>query len=255
MDLRGKTVLITRAATQSAELRMGLESHGARVLECPAIEIVPVDDWTAVDRAAADLNSYQWIIFTSANAVEHFMPRVSLQGVTCEVPIATVGTATARKLQEWNLSASRIPASFRAEGLLDAFPADLRGERILIPRAERARELLPEELRRRGATVDDVPVYRTVRSDVSLADLKTTLSAERIDAVVFTSPSAIRSYAESLGDEFSSCLGSVPIAVIGPVAREAAESAGLKVAIQPPRATVEDLIKSIRTALTWVIRN
>jgi uroporphyrinogen III methyltransferase/synthase len=250
MDLLGRTILITRAASQSGDLRTGLEAHGARVLECPAIEIVPVDDWTAVDRAAANVNSYQWIIFTSANAVDHCMPRVSLQGVVCQVPIATVGTSTARKLQEWNLSASRIPASFRAEGLLEAFPSDLRGERILIPRAEAAREVLPEELRRRGATVDVVAVYRTVKSDAGLTDLKTTLSREMIDVIAFTSPSAIRSFAESLGEELSVRLRAVPIAVIGPVAREAAEALGLKVAIQPDRATVQDLIESIRAALT-----
>jgi uroporphyrinogen III methyltransferase/synthase len=241
MDLLGRTILITRAASQSGDLRTGLEAHGARVLECPAIEIVPVDDWTAVDRAAANVNSYQWIIFTSANAVDHFMPRVSLQGVVCEVPIATVGTSTARKLQEWNLSASRIPASFRAEGLLEAFPADLRGEKILIPRAAAARKVLPEELRRRGATVDVVTVYRTV-------NLKPNLLEEKIDVIVFTSPSAIRSFAESFGEELSVRLQEIPIAVIGPVAREAAESVGLKVAIQPDRATVQDLIESIRAA-------
>jgi uroporphyrinogen III methyltransferase/synthase len=243
MDLLGKTVLITRAVSQSGDLRTGLEAHGARVLECPAIEIIPVDDWTAVDRAAANLNSYQWIIFTSANAVDHFMPRVSLQGVACEVPIATVGTATARKLQDWNLSASRIPSDFRAEGLLEVFPSDLRGERILIPRAEAARELLPEELRRRGATVDVVTVYRTVK-------LKPNLFEQKIDAIVFTSPSAIRSFAESFGEELSVRLQEIPIAVIGPVAREAAEAVGLQVAIQPDRATVQDLIESIRAALS-----
>ena len=246
MELRGKTLLITRAAAQSEELRTGLEAAGARVLECPAIEIVPVADWTDVDRAVGKLNAYDWLIFTSTNAVEYFMRRVVAAEACCGIPIATVGAATAAKLNDWRLTASRVPASFKTEGLLDLFPADLHGLRILIPRAEVARELLPEELRRRGALVDVVTVYRTVRSSIGLADLRTTLANEKIDAVVLTSPSAIRSLAETLGDTLVTSLSSIPIAVLGPVAREAAEAAGLSAAIQPGRATITDLIQAIR---------
>jgi uroporphyrinogen III methyltransferase/synthase len=242
MALPGKTVLITRAASQSGDLRKGLEALGAQVLECPSIEIVPVEDWTEVDRAIADLNSYQWLIFTSTNAVEHFMQRVQAK---VAIPIAAVGSSTARKLEDWNLKASRIPATFRAEGLLEMFPADLRGMRILLPRAETAREMLPEELRRRGAIVDVVPVYRTVKSEAGLADLRTTLSSHAIDALVFTSPSAVRSISETLGDEVTALLSPIPIAVIGPVAREAVESVGLRVVIQPDKATVQDLVEAI----------
>jgi len=230
MTLSGKTILITRAASQSGDLRKGLEALGAHVLECPSLEIVPVEDWTI-----PDLDSYDWLIFTSTNAVEHFLKR----GVNCTVPIAAVGTSTARKLQDWGLTASLIPETFRAEGLLELFPSDLRGKRILLPRAETARELLPEELRRRGATVDVVTVYRTVKA--SLTDLRMTLTSQKIDAVVFTSPSAVHSVCETLGDEGIT----LPIAVIGPVAREAVESVGWKAVIQPARATVQDLIEAI----------
>ena len=245
MALLGKTVLITRAAAQSADLRQRLEALGARVLECPSIEIAPVADWTEVDRAIAALDSYQWVIFTSTNAVEHFMRRVLEKDVTCTVAIAAIGTATARKLEDWNLSAARVPATFRAEGLLEMFAADLHGVRILLPRAETARELLPDELRRRGATVDVVTVYRTVKSEVGLADLRATLAGNTIDAVVFTSPSAVRSISETLGDEGTVLLSPIPIAVIGPIAREAVESVGLKAVIQPGKATVQDLAEAI----------
>jgi uroporphyrinogen III methyltransferase / synthase len=243
MALPGKTILITRAASQSRDLRQGLEALGAQVLECPSIEIVPVTDWTEVDHAIDDRNSYQWIIFTSTNAVEHFMRRAETRGVgPWTIPVAAVGAATARKLQDWKVTASRVPETFRAEGLLEMFPADLQGVRFLFPRAEIARELLPEELRRRGASVDVVTVYRTVKSEGGLAELRDTLTSKPIDAVVFTSPSAVRSVSETLGDEASTLLARIPIAVIGPIAREAVESAGLKAAIQPPQATVPDLI-------------
>jgi uroporphyrinogen III methyltransferase/synthase len=205
-----------------------------------------VEDWTDVDRAIAHLDSYQWLIFTSTNAVEHFMQRVQAQGVKCTIPVAAVGSSTARKLENWNLIVSRVPATFRAEGLLEMFPADLRGIRILLPRAETAREILPAELRNRGAVVDVVPVYRTVKSEAGLADLRTTLSGKAIDAIAFTSPSAVRSISETLGDDITALLSPIPIAVIGPVAREAVESVGLKAVIQPGKATVQDLVEAIQ---------
>jgi uroporphyrinogen III methyltransferase/synthase len=245
MELRGKTILITRAASQSEELRAGLEAAGARVIECPAIEIVPMDDWTEVDRVALALHTYDWLILTSVNAVTFFIGRLRVLGVACRIPIAAVGTGTASRLAEWNLKAARLPKDFRAEGLLDEFERNLKGARILIPRAETAREILPEELRRRGATVHVVSVYRTVKPSESR--LRETLATETIDAVVFTSPSAIRNVSEMMGGNLAVGLASIPVAVIGPIARQAVESAGLQATISPGRATIKDLVESIRS--------
>src|SRR5574339_469231 len=115
MELAGKTVLITRAASQSQPLQLALEKAGARVMECPAIETVPVEDWSEVDRTIRNLNSYNLLIFTSGNAVDFFLRRASGAGVSCQIPIAVIGTATADKLARWNLTPSLIPQSFRAE--------------------------------------------------------------------------------------------------------------------------------------------
>lgn len=243
MDLQGKTILITRAA--SLELRVGLEAAGACVIECPAIAIEPIQDLTDVDRAAANLATYDWVIFTSSNAVDFFMRRLEDLGVTCRTPIAAIGSGTARSLLHWDLEPARMPAKFRAESLLETFPAELNGVRILIPRAETAREILPEELRRRGAVVDVVAVYRTVKA-AGLTDLRSHLSHNKIDAVVFTSPSALRYFGDELGEDLVPSLRSIPVAVIGPVAKEAVEAAGLQAVIQPDRATIQDLIQSIR---------
>src|SRR5689334_1423676 len=109
MGLKGKTVLTTRAASQSGELRSKLEKLGARVIECPAIEIVPVEDWSVVDAAIQRLRSYEWLIFTSANAVEYFMRRMKAANVTCSISVAAVGNATARKLREWGVEPSIVP--------------------------------------------------------------------------------------------------------------------------------------------------
>jgi uroporphyrinogen III methyltransferase/synthase len=246
MELAGKSILITRAASQSEELRSALEAAGARVLECPLLEIVPIEDWTEVDEAISQLDRYDWVIFTSTNAVEYFLKRASKAGAVCRVPIAAVGSSTATRLKEWNLAPAIVPQNFRAEGLLEAFPSDLHGKRILVPRAETARELLPDELRRRGAVVDVLPVYRTSKASQGSMDLRLAITREKVDVLVLTSPSAVRFLTETLGDEIQSILSSTIIAVIGPVAASAAAEAGLFAAIQPKHATIPDLVKAIR---------
>lgn len=234
-ELSGKTVLITRAASQAAELRSRLEDLGARVIECPTIQIVPPKTWKPVDDAIRRLNTYQWLLFTSANAVEQFMDRMGERRPA--IPIAVVGSATAAKLAEWALKPSLVPKEFRAEGLLEAFPGNLVGTRILFPRAEVARELLPEELRRRGATVDVVAVYRTVKAfSGSIGDV---LASERVDCLVFTSPSTIP-------DDLHSLPAGTALAVIGPVTAEAAQLLGLKPDIVPVESAVSGLVDAIR---------
>jgi uroporphyrinogen III methyltransferase/synthase len=215
-----------------------LEDLGARVIECPTIQIVPPKTWKPVDDAIRRLNTYQWLLFTSANAVEQFLDRMDRMGDRRPaIPIAVVGSATAAKLDEWKLTPSLVPKEFRAEGLLAAFPENLVGTRILFPRAEVAREHLPEELRRRGATVDIVVVYRTVKAfSGSLGDV---LASERVDCVVFTSPSTIP-------DDLHSLPSGTALAVIGPVTAEAAQLLGLKPDIVPVESTVSGLVDAIR---------
>ena len=234
-ELTGKTILITRAASQSADLRSRLEDLGARVIECPTIQIVPPKTWKPVDDAIRNLNSYHWILFTSANAVDQFMDRKS--DALCAVPIAVVGSATADKVLEWGLKPSLIPQEFRAEGLLAAFPENMVGTRILFPRAEVAREILPEGLRRRGAVVDVVAVYRTLKGQSG--DIGEILAGEKVDCIVFTSPSTIP---DQLGD----VPATTAIAVIGPVTREAAQLLGLNPTITPKESTVPALVEEIR---------
>ena len=234
MALTGKTVVITRAATQSAELRTRLEDLGARVIECPTIQIVPPQSWKPIDEAIRRLNTYNWLLFTSGNAVEQFMDRMGERRPA--IPIAVVGSATNAKLAEWGLKATLIPGEFRAEGLLEVFPQNLVGTRILFPRAEVARELLPDELRRRGAIVDVIVVYRTVKAfSGNLGDI---LESERVDCVVFTSPSTIPENLHMLPT-------ATALAVIGPVTQEAAKLLGLKPDIVPVESTIPSLIDAI----------
>jgi uroporphyrinogen III methyltransferase/synthase len=235
MELSGKTIVITRAASQSAQLRNLLEDLGVRVIECPTIQIVPPKSWKPVDDAIRRLHWYSWLLFTSANAVEQFMDRMA--GRRPAIPIAVVGSATAAKLGEWGLTPSLLPKEFRAEGLLEAFPENMVGARILFPRAETARELLPDELRRRGATVDVVTVYRTVKAfSGNIGDI---LENEHVDCIVFTSPSTIP-------DGLHALPTGTALAVIGPVTHEAAQLLGLKPDIVPIESTVPGLVEAIK---------
>src|SRR6185295_370158 len=152
------------------------------------------------------------------------------------IPIAVVGSATASKLEAWDLKASLVPKDFRAEGLLAAFPENLVGTRILFPRAEVARELLPDELRRRGATVDVLTVYRTVKAFAG--NIGEILESERVDCIIFTSPSTIP-------DGLHSLPTGTALAVIGPVTLEAAQLLGLKPDIVPIESTVPSLLAAI----------
>jgi uroporphyrinogen III methyltransferase/synthase len=181
------------------------------------------------------LKTYQWLLFTSANAVEQFMDRMGDRRPA--IPIAVVGSATAGRLREWGLAPSLVPEEFRAEGLLAAFPDNLVGTRILFPRAEVARELLPEELRRRGATVDIVVVYRTVKAFTG--SLGEVLASERVDCIVFTSPSTIP-------DDLHSLPVGTALAVIGPVTAEAARLLGLNPDIVPVESTASALVEAIK---------
>lgn len=228
--------MITRAATPDDELRLLLESRGARVIECPTIEFRPPLSWEPVDAAIARLESYDWLLFTSAHAVDCFMSRKPQIGPPTQ--IASVGPATRKRIEKWNLTVARVPRDFRAEGLLAAFPADLAGTRILFPRAESGREILPDELVRRGAVVDLVTVYRTVRMAGGNSRLLKLLESEKVDCVVFTSPSSFEGF-----DPQS--LQSVRIAALGPVTQQAIEQTGLKVSIVPPRATIPDLVDAM----------
>jgi len=187
-----------------------------------------------VDDVIRRIHTYQWLLFTSANAVEQFMDRMGERRPA--IPIAVVGSATAAKLAQWRLQPALIPNEFRAEGLLKAFPENLVGTRILFPRAEVARELLPEELRRRGAIVDVVTVYRTVKA--FSGNIGEILENESIDCIVFTSPSTIP-------DDLHSLPTRTALAVIGPVTREAAQLLGLKPDIVPVESTVPGLVQAI----------
>lgn len=245
MELKGRTILTTRAKGQSRSLHTQLERLGARVLEIPTIEITEPDSWVAVDKAIANLVQYDWLIFTSSNAAERFLDR--LHDPNGMPSIAVVGSQTEKKVKERGLTPVLVPEDFRAEGLLKAFPKNLSQKRILLPRAEIAREDLPETLRKRGAEVDIVTVYRTRQPSGGHRLLLQSLQNGKVDCITLTSGSTVDNLAAMLGvDDLSNSLKDIAVAVIGPVTRESAEKFGLHADIQPFKATIPDLVESIK---------
>jgi uroporphyrinogen III methyltransferase/synthase len=249
--LFGKRILVTRAREQASEFTELLEAQGAEVLQFPLIEFAPPETWEPLDQAIERLETYRWVIFTSANGVEAFFLRLRVLRQDARrlgaASICAIGPATAETLERHSIIPDTVPNEFRAEGIIEAFKQyDLRGARILLPRAKVARDLLPKELEQLGATVEVVPAYRTLRADADREMLKQLFQDRKIDLVTFTSSSTVTAFVELLEkDDLTLLLENVRIACIGPITAETAERAGLKVDIMPDQYTVPALVESI----------
>lgn len=250
--LFGKRILMTRAKEQAVELAEQLASYGAEPVEAPTIQIVPPVDWAPVDRAIRTISTYGWVIFTSVNGVAKFMTRLGTNGLDSRAlagkRICCIGPRTAQELEKFGVRADIVPADFQAEGLLAAVGTqDVASARILIPRAEVARELLPDELRARGAQVDVVAVYRTIIPDAEAEGWRQQLIERQIHAVTFTSSSTVRNFIGMLGgaDEARLLLQSVAVACIGPITAQTAAEYGLTVSIMPGENTIPALVDAI----------
>jgi uroporphyrinogen-III synthase len=244
--LRGRRIVVTRRPEQSTDLVARLQDLGATVLEIPLLEIVPPEDVAPLDAAVRALASYDWIAFTSANAVRAVVER-ALPLAPRWPKIATVGPATSAAVRE-HLAGCAValePASeYSAEGLLAAFADDdVRGRRILLPASDRARDVLADGLLARGARVDRVCAYRTVVPAGASQALREAL-AEGVDVVTFASPSAVESFVA-----LAPSGAAVRAAVIGPVTEARARVAGLAVVARAEPSTAEGLAAALERAL------
>jgi len=253
--LFGRRVLVTRPRGQAEELAERIEALGGEAIVAPMIRIVPTDDPEPLQRAAARAGEFDWIVFTSSNAVEAFMG--ALLSGTQDVralkgpKLCTVGTATADKLASYGIKVDLVPAEFTADAVVEALARQgpLDGARVLLPRADIGREVIAAELRKAGAIITDVIAYRTVINDVQREgepDVYGMLLNQKIDVVTFTSASAVRSFVQVYGAEQSAdLLRNTAVAVIGPVTGEAAEQLGIPVSIRPATYTIPALVDAI----------
>ena len=253
--LFGKRILVTRSREQAPELVDLLEENGASVVAAPMIAITPPDDLAPLDEACAKVGSFDWIVFTSVNGVDHFTSRLmagprdvrDLKGVS----ICTVGPSTAERLTRYGLKVNLMPDEFRAEAIVGALDAsgDVAGKRFLLPRADIARAHLAKALADAGADVTEVVAYRTVpvtpESD-GTPDVYRMLLDKAIDIVTFTSASTVRNFAKLIGAEPAvDLLSTTTVACIGPITAEAAEQAGIRPAVVPSTYTLPALVDAI----------
>jgi uroporphyrinogen III methyltransferase/synthase len=249
--LTGKKILITRAREQSGAFASLLKKLGAEVVEFPTIEIVPPINWKSLDQAIAQLKSYDWIIFTSANGVHFFFERLREKGKTGRLPrslrVCAIGPATAYQLKERGIRVDYIPKEFVAEAILKGFRAmTLPGRRILLARAKGARDVLPQGLRKMGAEIDVVEVYRTVKPKGGAKRLRQLLTDGGIDAITFTSSSTVNHFAELLKkEELKKLLDGIAVACIGPITARTAKGWGMRVRIRPKEYTIPALTLAI----------
>ena len=250
--LDGKKIVITRPVEQSDEFAAILSRLGGEPVKFPVIAIAPPDSWDAVDKAVFNLERYSWIIFTSVNGVESFIGRLielekDIHKALSDVKICTVGLKTADAVEGYGLRVDFIPEEFRGEAIVEGFKEiGVKGEKILLPRAQTGREILPEELNKMGMKVDVVPVYKIIRPEVDTSWFKMMLNKKEIDVVTFTSGSCVRNFIELLGSgEYKILLSGVKIACISPVTADSVRKHGLKADIVPERYTIEDLAGAI----------
>lgn len=247
--LFGKRILVTRARSQASKLTAKLENLGAEVLEAPAISMAdPADNYAALDKAIDHVADYHWLIFTSANGVGRFFARLFKAGKDARAlgyaKIAAIGSATAEKLKQYGLVADVIPQEYRAEGVVEALKGKLPPHaKILIPRAEEAREVLPDTLREMGAEVEVAPAYRTICGQVDGEALAAELKEGRIDMVTFTSSSTVKNLVNIIGS--AEVLKGVKTACIGPVTADTAKSLGIEPDIIAKEYTIDGLVEAI----------
>ncbi len=251
----GHRVLVTREHSAGFE---SLEELGAEIIEFPTIEIVPPDDYSGLDAAIAQIHSYTWIIFTSANGVRYFLKRFfekekdirDLKGIK----LCAIGSKTAGEIKKYGMKVDLVPEEFRAEGLIEEFKkvgdqqspvSALKGMKFLLPRAETAREVFPEKVRELGGEIDVPVAYRTVKPELHGKRLKRFLKEGRITVATFTSAATFNNFVGLIGSDAFDLLKGVSIAVIGPVTAKAIEKAGLKVDIMPEESTIEAMVREI----------
>jgi len=249
--LFGKGILVTRAADQAGEFSRLLSTKGAAVFECPTIKLVQPESWVELDAAIDRLTSFYWTIFTSANAVSFFFDRVAAKGLDCRAfgscRVTAVGPKTAALLAAKGIMADMIPADYKAEGVVAEFrKLDLRGKRILFPRADKARELIPQSLTEMGAEVAAPIAYRNTVPDSLPEKVLLALEEQRIHCVTFSSSSTAENLAVMLGENrLLRLLQGVVVAAIGPVTAKTCREIGLDVHIEPANYTLENMTEEI----------
>lgn len=257
--LSGVRALVTRPRAQAQKLRDRLVDLGAEVMVQAAIEIAPPDDWARVDDALSRLDEFDWLVFSSTNGVSFLLerlvelnrdeddradPQQPLELIPTSLKLAAIGPGTAEELQKFQLHADFVPREYRAEALAEGLASDARGQRFLLARASRGRQVLCERLTTAGAAVEEVVVYES--RDISpqnpgIIKVAADLAAGRIDWVTVTSSAIARSIARLYGDK----LHHAKLASISPITSSVLRELGHEPAVEADEYTMEGVVRAI----------
>jgi uroporphyrinogen III methyltransferase/synthase len=246
--LSGRRIVVTRARAQASDFAAELEALGAEVIQFPTIRIEAAPDVEALRRAAAGVAEFDWVVFTSANGVEHFWAALERQGLDSRalggVRVCALGPATAGELARRGVRADLVPEEYVAEATVEALAAavQLRGTRILLPRAEVARAVLPDSLRERGAEVVEVAAYRTMQDGAGADDVRRRIAAGEVELVTFTASSTVHNFADLVGAD----TGGAAVASIGPITSGTLRELGMRVDVEASEYTIPGLLSAIR---------
>ena len=252
--LAGRRIAITRPLRQAADLTSQLEALGAQVTALAAIAIAANDDTSALDSALARLGTFDWLVFTSVNGVMAAAERLAALGIAWDARgaarVAAIGPATAAALAEQGVAVDLVPEEYVAEGILAAL-GEVAGQRLLLARADIARQALAHELRARGAVVTEVAAYRTVTQPIPLELLRAALmpdeTRQRVDAITFTSSSTVRGFLGSLAAAGMqpAALDGIALAAIGPITAQTLREDGLEPTLVAEEYTIPGLVRAL----------
>jgi len=248
--LAGEKILLTCALEQASKIKEKLEKFGAEVFNLPTIRIVPPKSYRHLDEAIGEIENYQWIIFTSQNAVDFFFQRYRKKKrpweILRKIKIGAIGPATRKKIKKYHLEVAFEPKKYTSRELVKNFKSknlEMRGTKILLPRADIAPEWLPQKLKKFGAQVTRVVAYRTIRERKVPFRIKKMLRTGEIDFVIFTSSSTVKNFFSLIPKEYLH--PKIKFVSIGPVTTETAKELGLKIKIQAKEHTTDGLVKAI----------
>jgi uroporphyrinogen-III synthase len=246
--LAGRRILVTRAAHQAGKLSEGLRTAGAEPVEVPVLEIQPPASYAPLDSALRNLNTYDWLILSSANAVHAIAERAAASGVVFagEMPrVAAVGKATAEAAAHAGFAVALTPKEYVAESLIESLASLASGQHILLARAAIARDLIPDSLRAIGAIVDVVDAYQNAIPNGAPDKLRTAL-ASRIDAATFTSSSSVSHLAEvARAAKVAFPFSGVKAISIGPITSATLRELGWPPATEADPHDIPGLIKAV----------
>jgi uroporphyrinogen III methyltransferase / synthase len=253
--LAGKTVLVTRAATQSSQFSDRLQDCNAIVIDMPALEIVPPSSWDDLDDAIAQLDDFDWLVLTSSNAVDYFFQRLQVQNLDVadldRIRIAVVGDKTARVLAQWGREPDFVPPAFVADSLAEHFPGNLDGAQVLFARVESGgRDALVKDLTAKGAQVTEVAAYQSTCPRAIAPAALAALQNQRVDIITFASSKTVKHFCQLLertqpDASWQAWLERVCIASIGPQTSHACKTLLGRVDAEAQEYTLDGLIIAI----------